>query len=203
VALLARECGGAVRPILEAIAIAHDGDERRRERRAAARAAVDETMIQLPIRERRRNETTILRASLVAINRIPGVRATRNNVGKSPVACAYCTKHLCKRCRPRLTYPITFGLGVGSPDVIGIYSLPIVGGVVLPLAFALEFKKPGARTERKHADDQAAWMRVARSRGIQCETVRSVDESTSAVLAMISTWRASLSAIVSPSSSDS
>lgn len=149
-------------------------------------------MIDLPVRKKRRNETTIVRAALVALSRIPGVRATRNNVGKSPCACGECVPRLCPRCRARLTRPITFGLGVGSPDVVGIYSLALPGGEVLALAFALEFKKPGARGNREHEATQDAWRTVANRRGMRCAKVTSESEATEIVQTWIASWRLSL-----------
>lgn len=150
-------------------------------------------MIALPERKRRVNETSIVRKALVALNRIPGVRATRNNVGRSPCACGQCAPRLCQRCRARLTRPISFGLGVGSPDVVGIYTLRLPSGGVIAIPFGLEFKRPGARTEKKHAADQAAWMRVAEARGFLCRQVTSEREAMLAVGWMIEQWEISLS----------
>ncbi len=148
--------------------------------------------IELPVRTKRRNETTIVRRALVELNRIPGVRATRNNVGKSPCACGACVPKLCPRCRARLTRPIAFGLGVGSPDVVGIYSLALEGGAVLALAFAIEFKSPTARRKRDHEEQQEAWRTVATRRGIRCVKVTSSEAATLAVLGWIQEWRRSL-----------
>ena len=148
--------------------------------------------IELPRRERRRNETTITRAAIVALNRIPGVVATRNNVGKSPVACTYCRAKLCRGCAPRLSYPIPFGLAVGSSDIVGLYTA-IVDGEPWPMPFGVEVKAPGATTKREHLEDQARWMRVMELRGMPCAMVTSARDAELRVLEMIGIFNGRLS----------
>ena len=147
-------------------------------------------MIALPPRPvREPTETDLVRSILVAVNRIRGVRAARNNVGTI---------------EDRRGIPVTFGLGEGSPDIVGVITF---GGVetwapssscgpcdvlgadhrgpctltprgVSPLlrvqdplavAFALEVKKPKRYATRV----QKAWHVVAKRRGLLVALVRS------------------------------
>ncbi len=134
-------------------------------------------MIELPPRVKRVTETSVLRAVLVAVNRIPDVRAVRNNVGMSPCACKACVPALCVACKRRLTRPIAFGISSGSPDIVGIITLRGVA-----CAFGLEVKvaaRRNAHTERLRR--QEAWRIVAGRRGMMCGLVTSVDEARAAV----------------------
>jgi hypothetical protein len=136
--------------------------------------------IPLPDREQRNNETDILGRALVALNRVPGVRVSRNNVGQTPAR--------------QGQRPVRYGLGNGSPDVVGIYSLALESGAVVALAFGLEFKKPGSRTAKRHWEEQQAWMHMAGRRGMKCAVVTSEEEAVSSLLSTIRTWRSCLSA---------
>lgn len=147
-------------------------------------------MIPLPEKTaRKKRETEISRAMLVALNRIPGVRVSRNNNGKSPVPCTACKHKLCRGCSMRLAFPIVFGLGDGSPDLVGIIT---IGGHKSALrqyvkhrprayAFGVEVKQPGKTAER----DQRAWHAVARARGMDVITATNTEEAVTFVLALI------------------
>lgn len=111
-------------------------------------------------------EGAIVRRCLVRLNRLPNVRAARNNTGKSPIACKVCKMHLCKRCKPRLTYPIAFGLGEGGPDIVGFFA---IGGARLPLPvwFGIEVKTPHARAAHPEIRRlQEIWRKAAARLGV-------------------------------------
>lgn len=134
-------------------------------------------MIEMPKREvRPATETSVLRSCIVALNRLPGVRVARNNNGKSPCACKGCTPKLCASCRPRLTRPITFGLGDGSPDIQGRI---LIGRV--PCVFWIEVKSPTGRTSRERRELQAAFRAEAESRGELCAQVTDESEAVRVV----------------------
>ena len=104
------------------------------------------------------------------MNKLPGVRVFRNNVGQLEWAPG-----------KRLVY----GLGVGSADLVGIvqmtlYLHPNSGGArvrTIGQVFALEVKRPG----QKLRPDQEKWSRVVRSLGGFCCVVTSVAEAVAAV----------------------
>lgn len=137
-------------------------------------------MIDMPKRPERETETSVLRSCLVAINRLPGVRAVRNNNGKSPCACKACTPKLCKSCRVRLTRPVTFGLGDGSPDIQGRMQIAVQHGV-LPVVFWIEVKTEGGRTSRERAELQQAFRDEAATRGEMSAVVTSAIAAVHAV----------------------
>lgn len=133
-------------------------------------------MIPLPPRPKvEDSETVILKRAMVAVNRLPDVRCSRNNNGRSPKPCGGCFPKLCQRCAARLKYPILFGLGDGSPDLVGIITLR--GVTVLPLAFGLELKRPGGEA----AKHQELWHRQARAKGMLVAVVTSDVEAVKAV----------------------
>ena len=126
------------------------------------------TTIALPPRPpRKRIERDIVREILVALNRIPDVRATRNNVG---------------RIEDSRGVPVTFGLGEGSPDLVGVITF---GGPSHPfaIAFAIEVKQPGRYPTRI----QRAWHKVAARRGMLTETCRDAGEAVDFVTRTIET----------------
>lgn len=117
--------------------------------------------IKLPPREPRPiTETDVLKRILEALAHEPGVRAARNNVGT-------------------LTdlrgIPVTYGLGNGSPDVVGIMTF----GRALPIAiaFGVEVKKPGKKAE----PHQRAWHAVAKRRGMYVGVATSEEEAVTFV----------------------
>jgi hypothetical protein len=138
--------------------------------------------IALPAPERaRETETTISRAIRRDVGRIPGLRLARNNTGIL---------------RDERGIPIRFGLGDGSPDLVGLITF---GGaqscdptldlpLPLALAFGLEVKVPGKRATRQ----QQAWHLVADRRGMLVQTVTSSAEAVVAVHRMIATYRSRL-----------
>lgn len=139
-------------------------------------------MIKLaPKPPRKRTETDVVYACLQAVNRIGGVRATRNNVGMI---------------QDSRGIPVTYGLGVGSPDIVGVITF---GGNEAPrflehcppiaIAFALEVKRPTEDGGRSATRDQKAWALVAARRGMLVGLVRAPDEAVSYVYATIKELR--------------
>lgn len=107
-----------------------------------------------------------------ALNREPGVRVTRNNTGKTAIPCASCLPKLCPRCAPRLVRPITYGLGMGGPDLVGLLTLRTpIGAIAIP--FGVEVKQEGRYAKK----GQRAWHAVAERRGMQVIVARSVDDA--------------------------
>lgn len=137
-------------------------------------------MLALPERPPRVIEGSILRASLIALNRLPNVRAMRNQVGRTQAACAMCRPKLCARCFPNLVRSRPYGLGLGSPDLVGL--ITIAAALPIGIPFGLEFKTPHKRTNHKaRRRTQGAWRSVAIRRGMLCDEVTSVDEAVAAV----------------------
>lgn len=140
-------------------------------------------MIVLPARDRPVRETTIVRACFVALNRLPDVRVSRNNTGRSPIPCQHCQPRLCKNCANRLRFPIVFGLGEGGPDLVGMFRIHW-GASVLPIWFGVEVKTPAAAKRKDHPEvllKQAAWRRAAAGWGVLAIQVTSSAEAVSAV----------------------
>lgn len=111
------------------------------------------------------------------------VRCARNNTGKSPVACRACVPHLCRYCIGRLSFPISFGLGEGGPDIVGFFRLRYRSSV-LPVWFGLEVKTPHGAARKANPDiliKQAAWKRAARGWGVLVEQVTSPELAVVAV----------------------
>ncbi len=119
-------------------------------------------MIKLPPRpERKVKESGILGECLRAIGAIRGVRCARNNVGVLTDVRGI---------------PVAFGLGVGSPDIVGIITIggpesAINAYAWMPpkaFAFGLECKVQG-----KYATPaQRSWHEVAKRRGMHVDVVR-------------------------------
>lgn len=111
-------------------------------------------------------ETDITICSIAAINRIPGVRAARNNVGTL---------------RDARGIPVTYGLGDGSPDIVGVItfggpesaSMRLRAFLPIALAFGLEMKRPRELGGRGPERNQRAWHHVARRRGFDVGVARS------------------------------
>src|SRR5258708_5666261 len=141
-------------------------------------------MINLPAREPVITETSILKQCLTALNRLHGVRAARNNTGKSPCACQPCRAKLCRVCQSRLDRPITFGLGLGGTDIVGTIAIKGPGGV-LPCWFGLEIKVPGRENRNSaHVKTQRAWREAAARRGVLTAVVTSHEEAVAHVVSM-------------------
>lgn len=110
---------------------------------------------------KRRTETTIQGEAIAALNRLPGVRVARNNVG---------------RLRDRNGAWVTYGLGVGSPDVVGIYTHRSGHA----LAFGVEFKTSTGRVSH----DQELWHAAMKRRGLPTFLARSPEEACT----QVETW---------------
>lgn len=123
------------------------------------------------------SETALSSAIREACNLQRGVRLRRNNVGKL---------------RDEHGRVITYGQGVGSPDLMGEVTVRMLlgghwqhgidhcgphPGVDIARAFHLEVKVGKARPTA----DQLAWHKEARSRGVFVAVVHSVDEALAAV----------------------
>lgn len=102
-------------------------------------------------------ESDIQNAVRSALNRDGRVRLLRNSVGVH--VC------VCKQCGFRDKFAIRFGMGVGSPDLLGI----IRGGRV----FGQEVKVPGRGLD----PEQEAWWAAARKWGVLGGVTHSVEES--------------------------
>jgi hypothetical protein len=92
-------------------------------------------------------EASILAAIRQAINADGRARVLRNSVGFDPER------------------KVRYGLGMGSPDLIGV----LRSGV----CFALEVKSPTGRMSK----EQEAWWRSARAWGVRGGVARSVEEA--------------------------
>lgn len=126
-------------------------------------------MIDLPERRGKERETPILRRILVAVNRLPGVRATRNNTGALPNASG-------------ALIPLG-GFGVGSPDIV--FRMQLGGPAnILPVVGWLEVKRPGGHTAPSRREAQAAWRMEAATRGELAAVVHSEVEAIEAVEGM-------------------
>lgn len=73
-------------------------------------------------------------------------------------------------------YFVPFGLGPGSPDLVGILRVPF-GGVAVGVWFALEIKANEGDLDPEQLKCHAIWRRF----GAFIETVRSVDEARAAL----------------------
>lgn len=123
-------------------------------------------MIALPRREKKIKETPLVKVIETTLNRTAGVWAMRNNVGAL---------------EDRHGRWVTFGLGTGSPDIVGVITL---AGPRFPLAvaFGLEVKTPHARNAHPEVQaGQEAWRGLAVRRGMLCEKVTSEAEAVAAV----------------------
>jgi hypothetical protein len=117
----------------------------------------------LPEREpRKRSESTAQAEILAALNRLPGVRVARNNVG---------------RLQDRNGTWVAYGLGVGSPDIVGIYTTRVTwareASVMRAIAFGVEVKSATGRVR----EEQAQWHAAMARRGLPTFVARSADEA--------------------------
>jgi hypothetical protein len=93
-----------------------------------------------------KSETQVQAAIKKGLANIPGLRLFRNNNGVtlSPNG-----------------NPIRYGLGNGSSDLVGwrtVVITPDMVGQKVAVFTALEVKKPGARTEKKHLAEQVEFI---------------------------------------------
>ena len=100
-------------------------------------------------------ETTIQALIRKAICRDGRAIVTRNNTGVL---------------RDERGVPVRFGLGCGSPDLVGML---VPSGRV----FCLEIKQPG----KQPTVHQKAWARACRARGGFCGLARSVEDAMAAL----------------------
>jgi hypothetical protein len=119
-----------------------------------------------------RPEAALERAVLARVGALqradlPSLVVYKNEVGAGFTGNA---AHLCcDRCRVVLQrHRITYGLGTGSPDLVG---------AVDGRAFGLELKSPTGRTR----PEQDAWHEAARRRGVPVAVVRTVEEAEEAI----------------------
>ncbi len=117
-----------------------------------------ETMPLPARRARKQTETTIQQQVQMALAAIRDVYVTRNTVG---------------RLQDRNGAWWSFGLGDGSPDLIGIYAHP--RGVAL--AFGVEVKTAKGRVEA----DQKTWHAVMDRRGLPTFLARTPEEAVTQV----------------------
>lgn len=121
-----------------------------------------------PVREE--TETDVVKQTIIAINRMQGVRCMRNNNGFLPSAAGGL---------------VPLGLGKGSPDIVGIIT---IGGSKsasrrcgskhpFAFAFGVEMKKPIENGGRHASRTQRAWATVAQTRGMFWALARSPDEA--------------------------
>lgn len=119
-------------------------------------------MISLGEREPRRLlERDRARAIRVALNRLPGVRCSQNVVGVL---------------RGENDVKRRVGLGVGSPDIVGVVTL-FAGIMPVAVAFGIEVKQPGKYATRK----QRAWHLVAEGRGMRTYVARTAEEAVAQI----------------------
>jgi len=107
-------------------------------------------------------ETELVARIRAALASLPGVRIARNNVG---------------RLTDRNGRVITYGLGVGSPDLVGSILLdacPHCGEELSAARFlGVEVKRPDGRISPEQGAWQAAWNRE----GAACGVARSVEDA--------------------------
>lgn len=157
------------------------------------------SMISLPPKEpRKRVERDVQGEILVVSSRIRGVRLIRNNVGCLP---------------DERGIPIKYGLGAGSPDLVGAITFggvntcepSTLGSTALavlrtmrPIAItvAIEVKKPDARHAKglphrwaKRDRAQPAWHAMARKRGVETAVCKSAEDAATFLIHTIEvTW---------------
>ena len=135
-----------------------------------------------PVSGKRSETRDIVQPIIRALNRMPGVRVTRNaNLG--PVV------PYNRRIEPDIR-PILAGLGTGSADVVGVVSVPVLApppylATAIGRAFVLEVKLPadpskGLRAGTLHKD-QKRWLSTVRRFGGFAAVVTSVEEAVAAV----------------------
>ncbi len=114
-----------------------------------------------------RREADVLRDVLRAFDGAADVRLWRNSVGTTEEWGA----------GPRGTVQarhITYGLGPGSPDVVGVLT---VGGVGVWVG--IEVKSPTGRVR----PEQAAWLAAGAARGMVTGVARSADDARAIIAA--------------------
>jgi len=127
-----------------------------------------------------RPEAALERAVLARVGALqradlPSLTIFRNEVGSGHTGNVgpLLARELCPHCRATAarvltTNRITYGLGVGSPDLVG---------AVDGRAFGLELKSPTGRVR----PEQLAWCEAAIRRGVHVAIVRTVEEAEEAI----------------------
>lgn len=106
---------------------------------------------------RKLTETDIVGRIIIACNRMVGVRCRRNNVAMLPSAAGGL---------------VPCGMGVGSPDVMGVITVGGINGAFrsasqpFAFAFGIEVKRPKESGGRDATRQQRAWGIAAQRRGI-------------------------------------
>jgi len=111
-------------------------------------------------------ESNIVREILETLGAEADLVLFRNSVGRAPMVDMNSGK----------AYHITFGLGVGSPDIVGILRKE-VNGKTVGAWFCLEVKRPGAGPSAEQQNCAKVW----RWFGAFVETVHSAAEARDAL----------------------
>lgn len=114
-----------------------------------------------------RREAPVLRDILRAFDGDPTVRLWRNTTGTTQEWSESSTGAAVARY-------ITYGLGPGSPDIVGVLTVCGLGIMV-----GIEAKSATGRVE----PEQAAWLAAGASRGIITGVARSVDDARAIIAA--------------------
>jgi len=109
-------------------------------------------------------ENEIQREILRALGHEQDLLLIRNNVGQAEYV---------DRTTGR-SQPVKYGLGVGSPDLIGFLRVP---GRDLAAVIAWEVKRPGEHPTAVQRACHEAWQRM----GVRVAVVRSVDDARAAL----------------------
>lgn len=128
----------------------------------------------LTVRERRNETRDLTKPIEAAVNGLPGVWAARNHVG-------FGYQH-------ETGYPVHFGLGLGSSDIVGSVSCMltyeprpglVINGPRFGRFFGLEVKWPGKKLKK----GQREWWAAVQVRcpGIWLDVVTSIDEALESV----------------------
>lgn len=117
-------------------------------------------------RRRSRLETAIQNEIELAIGAEPDLLLLRNSVGKATYVSPSSGRE----------YHVPYGLGEGSPDLVGILRVD-VASITVGIWLVLEVKPPEGELEPEQLKCHEVW----RSFGVIVETVRSADEARAAV----------------------
>jgi len=93
-----------------------------------------------------KTETDIKSEIQKSLNKIPSLRIFRNNTGVAKSANGK---------------PLRYGLKVGSSDLIGWKSVAVTQEMIgknVAIFVAIEIKKPGAKSNKDHIEDQQAFV---------------------------------------------
>jgi hypothetical protein len=122
-------------------------------------------------------EAKLQRDIRLALGQHPTARLYRNEVGVSQV------HKQCHHCGGRLTRPdavVRYGLGVGSPDLVGWRTVTVTQemvGTQVAQFVGLEIKTASGRLSK----EQGFWQDRIRDAGGLAAVVRSVDDATQAI----------------------